>query len=86
MEINKEELVSIIKEASRDVFIARQEHHDEHVKLKRIEHGSIDFLVASEKFVTAIKDAFWKTFIRLAVIAFFTASTGGFFLWFKYHK
>lgn len=68
-----------------DFFVQRQQHYDDHIKTQRLGHDDIDFLIASREFVTSIKDAFWKTAIKIAVVAFFGMVTGGVYFYFKYH-
>jgi hypothetical protein len=87
--IDKESMKLAIKEVFdeeiKPFYIDREQHFKDHEKTQSIDYKDIAFITEARKFVEALKDTFWKTFVRTIFVFLFTACTGGFFLWLKYH-
>ncbi len=86
-EINiKEAVEEAIDNKFGHLLVPRQQHFEDHQKTNRLGHDDIDFVIESRKLVETIKDAFWKTLVKVLVVASLSVLTGGIWAYFKYHN
>lgn len=81
----KQLLKEVLDEKLAPLYIDKQQHYADHLKIQKMEDSDITFIAELRKFIISLKDTFWKTFIRVIVIASLSLITGGLFAYFKYH-
>ncbi len=82
----KEAVEQAIENKFGHLLVPRQQHFEDHQKAQRLEHGDIDFIIESRKLVESIKDSFWKTLVKVLVVASLSVITGGIYAYFKYYN